>query len=85
MVRRVCPLPALSAPRAIELKHNPSLISALANETSKMYTVAADALGTLDQKVFGHWRIYFALKSKFYSAYVSRTPLRTDWNVILPS
>ena len=57
--------------RAIELKHNASLISALANETSKMYTTAADALGTLDQKVFGHWRIYFALKAKFYLAYVS--------------
>ena len=37
--------------RAIELKHNPGLISALANETTKMYTTAADSLGTLDQKV----------------------------------
>ncbi len=59
--------------RAITLKHNPSLISALANETAKMYTTAADSLGGgLDQKVFGHWRVYFMLKSKFYLAYVSK-------------
>ena len=57
--------------RAITLKHNPSLISALANETNKMYVTAADSLGSLDQKVFGHWRIYLVLKSKFYLAYVS--------------
>ena len=37
--------------RAIDLKHNPGMISALANETTKMYTTAADSLGTLDQKV----------------------------------
>lgn len=55
--------------RAIELKHNPGLISALANETSKMFTTAADNLHTLDQKVFGHWRAYFELKSQFYLAY----------------
>ena len=35
--------------RAIELKHNPGLISALAHETSKMFTTAADNLHTLDQ------------------------------------
>jgi len=55
--------------RAIELKHNPGLISALANETTKMYTTAADSLGTLDQKIFGHWRCYFLLKARFYAAY----------------
>jgi len=55
--------------RAIELKHNPGLISALAHETSKMFTTAADNLHTLDQKVFGHWRAYFELKSQFYLAY----------------
>ena len=42
--------------RAIELKHNPGLVSALAHETSKMFTTAADNLHTLDQKQFGHWR-----------------------------
>jgi hypothetical protein len=44
----------------------------LAFETSKMYTTAADSLATLDQKVFGHWRQYFVLKTKFYQAYVSK-------------
>merc|ERR1719483_1489993 len=55
--------------RAIELKHNPGLISALAHETSKMFTTAADNLHSLDQKVFGHWRAYFDMKSQFYLAY----------------
>ena len=55
----------------MELKHNPGLIASLAFETSKMYTTAADSLATLDQKIFGHWRQYFILKTKFYQAYVS--------------
>jgi len=55
--------------RAIELKHNPGLISALSYETSKMFTTAADSLNTLDVKVFGHWKSYFGLKAKFYLAY----------------
>ena len=59
--------------RAIELKHNPSLISSLAYETSKMFTTAADSLSTLDQKIFGHWRAYFQLKAKFYMSSVSLT------------
>jgi hypothetical protein len=33
--------------RAVELGHNPTLISALANECSKMFTTAANALSTL--------------------------------------
>jgi len=52
--------------RAIELKHNANLVSSLSYETSKMFTTAADSLSTLDQKIFGHWRAYFNLKSKFY-------------------
>lgn len=55
--------------RAIELKHNPGLVAALSHETSKMYTTASDSLGSLDQKLFGHWKAYLALKSKFYCAY----------------
>ena len=55
--------------RAIELQHNPGLISALAHETSKMFTTAADSLHTLDQAKFGHWRAYFELKAQFYLAY----------------
>lgn len=54
--------------RAIELKHNPSLVSALAYETAKMYTTASDALGTLDPVRFSRWKAYFMLKHKFYMA-----------------
>ena len=46
--------------RAIELKHNPGLISALAHETSKMFTTAADNLHTLDQAkvtLASHWSV----------------------------
>lgn len=55
--------------RAIELKHAPGLISALANETSRMYKVAADSLNGLNPKVFGKWWKYLQLKSFFYLAY----------------
>ena len=65
--------PFLLVFRAIELKHNPSLVSALANETSRMYITASDSLGSLDQKIFGHWRVYLALKSQFYMSYVRLT------------
>jgi hypothetical protein len=65
--------------RAVELKHNPGLIASLAFETSKMYTTASDALATLDQKIFGHWRQYFILKTKFYQAYVSHLSPRNLW------
>ena len=57
--------------RAIELKHNPGLISALSKETATMYTTAHDSLESLDPKIFGHWKMYFGLKAKFYLAYVS--------------
>lgn len=52
--------------RAIELKHNAALISALANETAKMYVIAADSISSLNQVTFGRWRMYFLFKSKFY-------------------
>ncbi|XP_076069364.1 BRO1 domain-containing protein BROX-like [Oratosquilla oratoria] len=55
--------------RAIELKHNPGLISALSNETSKMFTTASDSLAPLDDKKFGHWKMYLNLKAAFYMAY----------------
>lgn len=55
--------------RAIEMKHNPGLISALAHETAKMFTTAADALATLDAARFGKWRKYLQIKSVFYMAY----------------
>ena len=45
------------------------LISSLATETCRMFTNAYESLSTLDVKIFGHWRSYFGLKAKFYSAY----------------
>ena len=59
--------------RAIDLKHSASLVSSLAYETSKMYTTATDSLSSLDVKSFGRWRMYLALKAKFYLSYVSST------------
>lgn len=61
--------------RAIELKHNAGLISALSNETSKMFTTAANAITSLDEKKFGHWTTYLSLKAAFYAAYVRTTLL----------
>lgn len=55
--------------RAIELKHNAGLISALSNETSKMFTTAADSIASLDEKTFGHWAQYLRLKAAFYASY----------------
>ncbi|XP_047495791.1 BRO1 domain-containing protein BROX-like [Penaeus chinensis] len=55
--------------RAVELKHNPGLISALSNETSKMFTTAADSITSLDEKTFDHWTKYLRLKAAFYAAY----------------
>ncbi|XP_068217945.1 BRO1 domain-containing protein BROX-like [Palaemon carinicauda] len=55
--------------RAIELKHNVGLISALSNETSKLFTTAADSIASLDEKRFGHWRNYLRLKAALYATY----------------
>ncbi|KAI1284937.1 BRO1 domain-containing protein BROX [Halotydeus destructor] len=55
--------------RAIELKHSASLISALANETSKLFLSAASSLKALDAVKFGKWMRYFQFKSFFYEAY----------------
>ncbi|XP_063229719.1 BRO1 domain-containing protein BROX-like [Bacillus rossius redtenbacheri] len=53
--------------RAVELKHVASLVSALANETSKMFTEAAHSLQNVEQAV--KWRKYLEIKSAFYQAY----------------
>ncbi|KAM7289238.1 BRO1 domain-containing protein BROX [Ixodes scapularis] len=55
--------------RAIEMKHAPGLISALAHETSKMYTSAADSLAGLEPSKFGRWRKFLILKAVFYLSY----------------
>jgi len=57
--------------RAVELKHNASLISALANETAKLFHESDAALGSIDSKLVGQWRKYLQLKENFYLAYVS--------------
>lgn len=55
--------------RAIELKHNPSLISALAHETSQMYKTSDCSLKVLTDKVTLKWQKYLQFKSAIYSAY----------------
>ncbi|XP_069677510.1 BRO1 domain-containing protein BROX-like isoform X1 [Periplaneta americana] len=54
--------------RAMELKHNPSLISALANETYKLFSDAARVLEPLGD-VTAQWIKYLRLKAAVYQAY----------------
>lgn len=62
---------SVTVARAIELKHNSALISALANETSKLFHEADNLLNTLNDKVAGQWRTYLQIKAAFYTAYVN--------------
>ncbi|XP_040207337.1 BRO1 domain-containing protein BROX isoform X2 [Rana temporaria] len=55
--------------RAIELKHNPSLIAALAQETASFYQRVDHTLITLDPVYIVKWRSYTQLKMCFYMAY----------------
>uniref|UniRef100_A0A2D4FUG9 BRO1 domain-containing protein BROX n=1 Tax=Micrurus corallinus TaxID=54390 RepID=A0A2D4FUG9_MICCO len=55
--------------RAIELKHNPGLIAALAYETANFYQKADQTLSSLDPAYIMKWRKYLQLKSCFYMAY----------------
>ncbi|PKK24753.1 BRO1 domain-containing protein BROX isoform X2 [Columba livia] len=55
--------------RAIELKHNPGLIAALAYETANFYQKADQTLSSLDPTYAGKWRKYLNLKTCFYMAY----------------
>lgn len=55
--------------RAVELKHKASLISALTNETSKLFTAAGDALKSVEPTKAGKWKKYLDLKAAFYQAY----------------
>ncbi|VDM96326.1 unnamed protein product [Thelazia callipaeda] len=59
----------ITVARAIELKHSPSLISAIAYETSNLFRQADKSLQNLDRLVFGKWRYYLQLKSEIYTAY----------------
>lgn len=58
--------------RAVELKHNSSLISALANETSKLFLDAANTLRPFKAEISAQWTKYLELKSAFYQSYVSQ-------------
>ncbi|KAI1897723.1 hypothetical protein AGOR_G00086210 [Albula goreensis] len=55
--------------RAIELKHNASLIAALAFETANFYQKADHTLNTLEPDYSSKWRKYLQLKQHFYMAY----------------
>ncbi|KAG7198220.1 hypothetical protein KM043_005627 [Ampulex compressa] len=55
--------------RAVELKHNPSLISALANETSKLFLDAANTLRSFKPEISAQWIKYLELKAAFYQSY----------------
>jgi hypothetical protein len=55
--------------RAMELKHNPSLISALASETFRLFSDAAKILDPLGD-VASQWTKYLRLKAAVYQAYV---------------
>uniref|UniRef100_A0A7N6AS55 BRO1 domain-containing protein BROX n=1 Tax=Anabas testudineus TaxID=64144 RepID=A0A7N6AS55_ANATE len=55
--------------RAIELKHNATLIAALSFETANFYQKADHTLNTLEPECSSKWRKYFQLKQHFYMAY----------------
>ncbi|CAD1475384.1 unnamed protein product, partial [Heterotrigona itama] len=55
--------------RAVELKHNASLISALANETSKLFLDAANTLRPFKPEISAQWIKYLELKAAFYQSY----------------
>ncbi|XP_016109650.1 BRO1 domain-containing protein BROX-like [Sinocyclocheilus grahami] len=55
--------------RAIELKHNVSLIAALSFETANFYQKADHTLNTLDPECSSKWKKYLQLKQHFYMAY----------------
>ncbi|KAK2490947.1 hypothetical protein MC885_018701, partial [Smutsia gigantea] len=55
--------------RAIELKHAPGLIAALAYETANFYQKADHTLSSLEPAYSAKWRKYLHLKMCFYTAY----------------
>lgn len=58
--------------RAVELKHNANLISALANETSKLFLDAANTLRPFKAEISAQWIKYLELKAAFYQSYVNK-------------
>uniref|UniRef100_A0A8C9R8Z6 BRO1 domain-containing protein BROX n=1 Tax=Scleropages formosus TaxID=113540 RepID=A0A8C9R8Z6_SCLFO len=55
--------------RAIELKHNATIVAALAFETANFYQKADHTLNTLEPDYSSKWRKYLQLKQHFYMAY----------------
>ncbi|CAL8394445.1 BRO1 domain-containing protein BROX isoform X1 [Gadus morhua] len=55
--------------RAIELKHNATLVAALSYETANFYQRANQTLHTLEPECSNKWKKYFQLKMHFYMAY----------------
>ncbi|KHJ79050.1 hypothetical protein OESDEN_21313 [Oesophagostomum dentatum] len=55
--------------RAIEMKHDPGLISSLAAHTASLFAKAGDQLTSFKEEVFGRWKRYLQLKQHFYLAY----------------
>ncbi|EPB79425.1 BRO1 domain-containing protein BROX-like family protein [Ancylostoma ceylanicum] len=55
--------------RAIEMKHNPMLISSLAAHTASLFAKAGEQLTSFKEEIFGRWRRYLQLKQHFYLAY----------------
>ncbi|CAH8435203.1 unnamed protein product [Heterobilharzia americana] len=59
----------ITVARAIELKHKPHLIAALANETAKFYEKCGLALSQCDLKIVGKWKKYSEFKQYCYESY----------------
>ncbi|KAM8846900.1 BRO1 domain-containing protein BROX isoform 1-T1 [Synchiropus picturatus] len=55
--------------RAIELKHNATIVAALSYETANFYQKADHTLHTLEPECSTKWRKYLQLKQHFYMAY----------------
>lgn len=69
--------------RAIELKHNSSLITALANETSKLFLDAANTLRPFKPEISAQWIKYLELKAAFYQSYVSLKIYKKVYNYLM--
>lgn len=69
--------------RAIELKHNSSLITALANETSKLFLDAANTLRPFKPEISAQWIKYLELKAAFYQSYVSLKICKKVYNYFM--
>lgn len=62
----------MTVARAVELKHNANLISALANETSKLFLDAANTLRPFKPEIAAQWTKYLEFKAAFYQSYVCK-------------